>query len=119
MSGERVGVWSWQDAIRQAEVPTLTKTLCWALSLYMSSTGRGAWPSIETLMQDTGMQRRAVSYHITRARKAGLLHTSRPRRPDGTLGQYTYYPSFPDTMQLSREPADCGLIVRVKKARRI
>jgi hypothetical protein len=106
---ERVGIWSWQDAIRQAAVPTGTKALCWALSLYMSAVGRGAWPTVETLMSDTGMKRRAIAGHLKRARKAGLLVATRERRLDGTLGYYTYRPRFPDTVELSPDPAWCGV----------
>lgn len=108
---ERVGVWSWQDAIRLANVPPGTKLLCLTLSLYMSSVGRGAWPTVETLVSDTGMKHRAIATHLQRARKAGLLIAKRDRFSDGTLGHYTYFPRFPGEVELSREAAECGVTV--------
>jgi hypothetical protein len=106
---ERVGVWSWQDAIRQANVPPGTKLLCLTISLYVSSVGRGAWPSVDALVADTGMKHRAIAAHLKHAQKAGLLAMSRARRLDGTLGHYTYFPRFPDDAGLPSEPSSVGV----------
>jgi hypothetical protein len=115
---ERVGVWSWQDAIRQADIPPGTKLLCLTLSLYMSSVGRGAWPSAAQLSKDSGMKQTALTEHTRRATIAGLLRVTRRRYPDGTLAGYTYHPCFPAHMRLSQVPADGGIVVDKRRQSR-
>lgn len=90
-----IAVWTWRDAVRKAKVPTYTKALCWALANYMSDAGEACWPSIETLMDDTGMSRRAVTDHLAKAQKAGLLDARRERNDRGHLGPYKFHPRFP------------------------
>lgn len=97
---DRVPVWSWQDAIRQAPVPPGTKLLCFVIATYLSDAGRYAWPSMAALIRDTRMSQSAITTHLKNAVAAGLLLARRQRRPDGTLGGYTYQPCFPDTMEL-------------------
>jgi len=97
----KIPVWSWRQAVAKAKVPTLTKALCWAIANYLSDAGKGAWPSIDKLVSDTGMSPRSISRHLAAARKAKLLTATRPRLSNGTLGAYTkFHPKFPPNMVL-------------------
>jgi hypothetical protein len=96
-------VWTWRDAIRQAKVPTLTKTICWALANYISDVGEGCYPGVKRLMADTGMSNRSVATHLQNAVDAGLLHIERAERRAGRYGRTTYLPRFPTAAVLAGE----------------
>lgn len=101
--GSQVPVWTWRDAIRQAKVPTLTKTICWALANYISDVGEGCYPGVKRLMADTGMSNRSVATHLQNAVDAGLLHIERAERRAGRYGRTTYLPRFPTAAVLAGE----------------
>lgn len=103
MSNEtKVPVWSWRDAVRKADVPTLTKALCWALANYMSDAGEACWPSMEALQADTGMSERSITTHLGHAKRAQLLDAKRARDARGYLGPYKFHPRFPDNHELPK-----------------
>lgn len=111
MSG-KIPVWSWRHAIARATVPTLTKALCWAIANYLSDAGKGCWPSMQTLVEDSGMCERSITTHLRIASEAGLLHARRYRDKRGHLGPYKYHPGFPQNMELqSVIPASEGGIL--------
>src|SRR5439155_15577257 len=43
----------------------------------LSDVGEGAYPSVKTLMVDTGMSNRSVATHLAKAEAAGLLKIER------------------------------------------
>lgn len=99
-------VWTWRDAIRRTKAEPATKLLCYTLATYMSDTGRGCWPSVETLCDDTGMSARSITTHLAKAVEVGLLATSRRKAPDGRLQGYKYHPMFPKDAALARPEMD-------------
>jgi len=103
---QRVPVWSWRDAIRKATVPSLTKLVLYTLSTYLSDVGDGCYPSMRTLMADTGLSNKSLATHLQNAADAGMLAIRRTRKSDGTLGRNIYLPRFPDTCRLQTAPAD-------------
>lgn len=99
-----VPVWTWRDAIRKAKVAALTKHVCNMIANYVSDVGEGAFPSLKTLIQDTGMSKRAVLMHLRLATEAGLLHIDREEPGgDGRFKRCVYYPRFPDDTTLKRQ----------------
>lgn len=108
MSG-KIPVWSWRQAVAKTKVPTLTKALCWAIANYLSDAGKGAWPSLKTLIDDTGMSERSITEHLRKAETARLLITHRERYPNGTLGPRKFHPRFPPhTVLASDVPPEAG-----------
>jgi len=103
---QRVPVWSWRDAIRKATVPPLTKLVLYTLATYLSDVGDGCYPSMRTLMSDTGLSNKSLTTHFQNAADAGLLAIVRSRKKDGTLGRNRYMPQFPAACRLARTPAD-------------
>lgn len=95
-------VWSWRHAVAKAAVPTLTKALCWAIANYLSDAGKGCWPSMQALVEDSGMCERSITTHLKIASDAGLLHARRFRDKRGHLGPYKYHPGFPNNMELQQ-----------------
>ncbi len=109
MSAKKIPVWSWRQAVAKTNVPTLTKALCWGIANYLSDAGKGAWPSLDTLIADTGMSERSITGHLRKAEKAGLLVTHRKRLENGTLGARTFHPRFPKhTVLASEVSGDAG-----------
>lgn len=105
MTQTRIPVWSWRDAIRQAPIPPLTKLVCYSLANYLSDAGEGCYPSIERLMDDTGLSNKSLSTHLANAVEAGLVHIERDARSGGRLGRNRYLPQFPASCDLARTPA--------------
>jgi hypothetical protein len=100
----KVPVWTWRDAIRKAKVPPLTKHVCNMIANYVSNVGEGAYPSVKTLMVDTGMSNRSVATHLAKAEAAGLLKIERTEAgADGRFKRSTYFPRFPNEAVLSHE----------------
>lgn len=107
MTAKQIPVWTWRDAIRQAGVPPLTKLVCYSIANYLSDCGRGCFPSIATLMADTGLSNRSLATHIQSAVEFGLLEP--PERQIGENGRFrgtVYRPRFPAQCVLPKGAAD-------------
>ena len=78
-------VWQWREEIRKAPVPPLTKLVCYAIGDYFSADNidQGAFPGVQRLCDETGINNRSLATHLTNAEQAGLLAIERrdPRRP--------------------------------------
>lgn len=105
MSARKTPVWTWRDAVRQADVPPLTKLVCYSIANYLTDLGRGCFPGVETLIADTGLSNRSVATHVQHAVDAGLLVVERRRAGNGQVLLTHYLPRFPDNAELARDPA--------------
>lgn len=105
MSAPQIPVWTWRDAVRQAAVPPLTKLVCYSIANYLADVGQGCFPSIKTLIADTGLSNRSLATHIRTAVDAGLLIVERKTGRDGRYQLTHYLPRFPDNATLARRPA--------------
>jgi hypothetical protein len=75
----------------------------------LSDAGKGCWPSIGELVEDTGMCERSITTHLHKAAEAGLLQARRERNPKGHLGPYKFHPCFPKNMEFQQDiPASEG-----------
>ena len=101
-------VWSWRDAIRQTDVPPLTKLVCMMIACYLSDAGKGWRITVEELMRDTGMGNKAVARHLANAQRAGLLAIVRHHDGKGYRTATEYQPRFPYGAELSQQPAELG-----------
>ena len=101
----RIPPWTWRDAIRQADVPPLTKLVCYSIGNYLSDVGAGCFPGIEQLMADSGLSNRSMATHLQNAVDAGLIAIEKRRSLDGRHLRNHYLPKFPDAAELPRHPA--------------
>ena len=90
----RPSIWSWRNAIRKSSLPPLAKLCCYVLADYMSDAGKGCFPSIVTLMKDTGLSNTSIAKHLRLAVEAGLLVKHRFRDRAGHCAGTNYYPRF-------------------------
>lgn len=100
-----IPVWTWRDAVRQTDVPPLTKLICYTLANYLADAGKGCWPTVETLMADSGLSNRSVATHLANAEAAGLITIKREVGNDGRFKGTLYLPRFPSNAALPRDPA--------------
>lgn len=76
-------IWSWRHAVAQGKIEALTKLVLYTLANYMNETGGGCFPSIDTIMEDSGLARATVIKHLDNAEAAGFIQ----RRKHGYGGQ--------------------------------
>ena len=76
-------VWSWRDAVTQADLEPNTKYILLVLSLYMDERGGSCYPTIDTLVKDSSLARGTVIKHLNLAEEAGFIL----RRRHGFKGQ--------------------------------
>jgi hypothetical protein len=106
----RPSIWSWRNAIRKSELPPLAKLCCYVLADYMTDAAKGCFPSISTLMKDTGLSNTSIAKHLRLAIEAGLLARHRFRDRAGHCAGTNYYPKFPERFDAGQEedPASLG-----------
>jgi hypothetical protein len=67
-------LFKWREAITSKYGPEpLTRLILLTLSLHMNQSGGSCFPSIKTLMQETGLGNKAVIRHIRLAEKTGWI----------------------------------------------
>ena len=72
-------------AVRQISMPPTTKLVAITLATYADYETGECYPSVQTLMGDTGLSNRAVIAHIKNIEKLGILIANRSN------GRRTYY----------------------------
>ena len=101
----QIPVWTWRDAVRKSAIQPLTKLVLYSIANYLTDVGTGCFPSIRTLMADSGLSNRSLATHIRAAVDAGLLVIERRSGPDGRFQRTLYLPRFPDNACLPRVSA--------------
>ena len=95
-------VWSWRDAVTQANLEANTKYILLVLSLYMDERGGSCYPTIDTLMRDSSLARATVIKHLGLAEDAGFI----TRRKHGFKGQEwannEYTATYPKQVELKK-----------------
>jgi hypothetical protein len=99
----RPSIWSWRNAIRKSELPPLAKLCCYVLADYMTDAAKGCFPSIATLMKDTGLSNTSIAKHLRVAIEAGLLARRRFRDRAGHCAGTNYYPRFREESAIESE----------------
>lgn len=101
-----IPVWTWRDAIRQADIAPLTKLVCYTIANHLSDAGKGYAIDVGSIIAESGLSNRSVATHIQLASDAGLLHVERQKDDSGRYRWSHYRPRFPSECELAREPAD-------------
>ena len=66
-------IFSWRHAILRSDLPPTTRHVLLTLSCHMNDAGESCFPSIATLVEETGLSNRSVIDHIRSAKEAGWL----------------------------------------------
>ncbi|WP_426301891.1 helix-turn-helix domain-containing protein [Arthrobacter sp. R-11] len=64
-------------AVRESDLPTGTRAVCWALASFANNNTGKAYPTVKTLAKATGMKEGTVSRHTGLAQEKGYLHKER------------------------------------------
>jgi hypothetical protein len=87
--------WSWRKAVTRSGLMPTTRHVLLTLSLHMNEHGEGCYPPVEDLVEETGLSKRAVLEHLSKAIEAGWL----VRQELGLRGRRwrrsEYQPSWP------------------------
>ncbi len=105
-------VWSWRHAVIESDLPSTTKLVLLALSVYMNECGEGCYPSQERIMANTSLGRTAVIEHINLAEKRGWLRKSKHGYSGQKWKRNEYHPLYPKGTELGAVPSDSkGIII--------
>ena len=74
---------SWQHAIRAAKIEPLTKLVLYTIATRMAADGSGCFPSYNTIADESGLCRRAVITHVSKAVELGLVRVIERRNKEG------------------------------------
>jgi len=89
----------WRNVIQAADVPALTKLVCYTLGQYAGPDGENIFPSIARIAKDTGMTERSVRTHLQYAERHNLVQRERRGR-----GVYRYWPAFGEGIEVPPGP---------------
>lgn len=96
-----IKIWSWRHAVAKAELEPLTKLVLYTLALHMNETGEGCYPSLDTLMAESGLARASVVKYLDAAEAAGFIR----RKKHGFGGQKwarnEYFAAYPKGFALA------------------
>lgn len=96
-------VFFWRTAITSSDLPSTTRLVLLALSLYMNNEGQNAYPSQKRLAADCGLSDRSVRDQLARAESAGYLVKRKLKHPGSEHVFTTYVPLVPEP---SGEPGE-------------
>lgn len=100
-------------AIRESDLPSGVRAVCWALATYANNDTGEAWPSVKILARTAGLSEAVVSTHTGVAESMGYL---RKARRVGTSIKYTITVPVvedagkPGTTEAYREAIDRSLL---------
>ncbi|TAK32285.1 MAG: hypothetical protein EPO40_02880 [Myxococcaceae bacterium] len=70
---EPCGKHVWEQHLRVAALPIVTKGVAFLMATYSNGAGANVRPSIELVMQHSGLSERAVREHLSTLRNSGWL----------------------------------------------
>lgn len=69
--------WTWRHAVVRSGLPPTTRHVLLTLSVFMDEMGRSCFPSIDDLIETTGLGRTSIIKHLAEAVSAGWIRKSR------------------------------------------
>jgi hypothetical protein len=96
---------SWQHAIRKAQLEPTTKLVLYTIATYMAADGTGCYPSYATIADGTGLGRSTVIAHVNKAIDAGFLTKATRRDDDGEHTSNLYQAVMPGGSPLAGPPS--------------
>lgn len=94
---------SWRSAFKKSDINSTTKLVLFCISTYMNDDGKGAFPSIKTLMADASLSNKAVIKHIKLAEEMGYIKVSKLGLAGQKWRQNNYEIAFPELNKVVNE----------------
>lgn len=69
--------WTWQQAIARSDLPSTTRHVLLTLALFMDQMGKSCFPSIDNLVEASGLSKRTIIEHLKIAAEVGWLRKGR------------------------------------------
>ena len=94
-------LYDWRGHVASERGPesATTRHVLITLSLYMSIKGESCFPSIDTLVEDTGLTRPTVIKHLKKAQKEGWLTVSKHGYQGQKWARNEYRPTLPESVE--------------------
>lgn len=99
---------TWDEAVLAADVPAMTKLVCYTIGVHIRKHGFAAFPSVATIAKGAKITRRAATTHVKKAVDASLLTLENRRDDKGALTSNLYRICFPDHMNVPRKQVVAG-----------
>jgi len=112
-----IKIWSWRQAIIEADLKPTTKHLLLTLSVYMNEVGQSCYPNIETICKATGLSNRAVLNHIEFAKDAGFLIVNKHGFKGQKWARNEYSAKYPNNFDLQKG-SELGAVLDTKGSER-
>lgn len=87
---------NWRKAMQKSDLHPHSRLILHTIGCYMNVADEIAWPSIERLVEETGLSRSSVCKYLDAAVKAGWLEKWRRRQPGEQWAQNHYRLAVPD-----------------------
>lgn len=97
MATEALRAWSWRHGVLKSTLPGTTRHLLLTLSCHVNDAGEPCYPTVETLVEETGLSKRAVLTHLDVARQAGWIEVKKHGFGDRRWARNEYRILWPET----------------------
>ena len=91
-------IFSWRHAILKSELSPTTRLVLLTLSCHMNDAGESCFPSIATLVEETGLSRSSVIAHIKLAKGAGWIRVGLHGFGGQKWKSHEYTSAIPDSV---------------------
>lgn len=99
-------IYSWQQAVVKSSLQPTTRHVLLTLGTHMNQHGESCYPSIETLIEETGLGRTTIFKHIALAEAAGYLIREKRNVTGKEWASNEYRASIPEGYTISRGAPD-------------
>lgn len=88
--------YEWRSAVLASDLQPTTRFVLLTLGCHMNEFGESCWPSIETLVSESGLSRAAVIKHIGIAKDLGWIVVEKHGYKNSKWARNDYRISYPD-----------------------
>lgn len=103
-------LFNWRKAWLKSELHPNSRLILHTIGCYMNAADEIAWPSIERLVEETGLSRSSVCKYLDAAVKAGWLEKWRRRKAGEQWAQNHYRLAVPDCVMREHAAEVAGLL---------
>jgi hypothetical protein len=96
--------WTWRKAINKSGLQASTRHVLLVLSCYVNDMAEAVFPSIDTLVEMSGLSKRSVITHLQLAEAAGFIVVRKHGYGDQRWARNEYYPQFPTEKNRCAQP---------------
>lgn len=100
VSGTLSELFTWRTALMRSDLPPTARHVGHVLSCHMNESGGSCFPSVTTVMEETGLGRTAVKNAIAKLEEEDYLLVERPAVTKGRGHSNRYTARFPEGVVL-------------------